>query len=78
MKKDNILRFISLYVLTDFAFLTMFLNSSVIFNWFGIRAMNGICFSNYSNIELANRPNFSKASFELDSEIKVPVIIIYE
>ena len=78
MKKDNILRFISLYVLTAFAFLTMFLNSSVIFNWFGITTMNGIGFSNYSNIELANQPNFSKASFELDSDIKVPVIIIYE
>ena len=78
MKKDNIIRFISLYVLTAFAFLTTFLNSSVIFNWFGIRAMNGIGFSNYSNIELSNQPNFSKASFELDSEIKVPVIIIYE
>ena len=78
MKKDNILRFITLYVLTAFVLLTLFLNSSVIFDWFGIRAMNDIGFSNYSNIGLSNRPNFSKASFELDSDIKVPVKIIYK
>ena len=78
MKKDNILRFISLYVLTAFVLLTLFLNSSVIFDWFGIRAMNDIGSSNYSNIGLSNRPNFSKASFELDSDIKVPVKIIYK
>ena len=78
MKKDNISRIISLYVLTAFAFLALFLKSSVIFDWFGIWAMNDLGFSNYSNIELANRAKFSMASFELDSDASVSVIIIYE
>ena len=38
----------------------------------------GIGFSNYTNIGLSNRPNFSKASFELDSDATVSVKIIYK
>lgn len=38
----------------------------------------GIGFSNYSNIGLSNRPNFSKASFELDSDVTMSVKIIYK
>ncbi len=38
----------------------------------------GIGFSNYTNIGLSNHPNFSKASFELDSDATVSVKIIYK
>lgn len=41
MKKNNILRFVTLFILTAFALLTLFLSSSVIFDWFGIRAKEG-------------------------------------
>lgn len=38
----------------------------------------GIGFSNYTSIGLSNRPNFSKASFELDSDTTVSVKMIYK
>ena len=38
----------------------------------------GIGFSNYTNIGLSNRPNFSKASFALDADTTVSVKIIYK
>ncbi|MGB5437669.1 MAG: DUF2141 domain-containing protein, partial [Maribacter sp.] len=38
----------------------------------------GIGFSNYTNIGLSNRPNFSKASFELHSDSRVSVKMIYK
>lgn len=41
MKKNKILRFVTLFILTAFALLTLFLSSSVIFDWFGIRAKEG-------------------------------------
>ncbi len=41
MKKHKILRFVTLFILTAFALLTLFLSSSVIFDWFGIRAKEG-------------------------------------
>ena len=41
MKKDYIVRFATLFILMVFALLTLFLSSSVIFNWFGIRAKEG-------------------------------------
>lgn len=37
----------------------------------------GIGFSNYSSIGLTNRPNFSKASFELNADKTVEVKVIY-
>jgi uncharacterized protein (DUF2141 family) len=37
----------------------------------------GIGFSNYQSIGLTNRPNFSKASFELNSDKKIAVKVIY-
>ncbi|MGB5665828.1 MAG: hypothetical protein WBM53_03180 [Maribacter sp.] len=70
MKKDNILRLITLYEFTAFTLLTLFWNSSLIFDWFGIRAMEGI--------GLANRRHFSMANFELDSDATVSVKIVYE
>lgn len=43
-----------------------------------ILPIEGIGFSNYDSIGLSNRPKFSKASFELDSDITVSVKIIYK
>ncbi|HRP31381.1 MAG: DUF2141 domain-containing protein [Bacteroidia bacterium] len=37
----------------------------------------GIGFSNYSSIGLTNRPNFKKASFELDRDKEIKVKVIY-
>lgn len=37
----NILRYIAAIALTAFALLTLFLSSSIIFDWFGIRAKEG-------------------------------------
>jgi uncharacterized protein (DUF2141 family) len=37
----------------------------------------GIGFSNYISIGLTNRPNFSKASFELNDDRKISVKVIY-
>ena len=37
----------------------------------------GIGFSNYQSIGLRNRPNFSKASFELNTDKTISVRIIY-
>ena len=37
----------------------------------------GIGFSNYQTIGLRNRPNFSKASFELNTDKTVEVKVIY-
>ncbi|WP_317124951.1 DUF2141 domain-containing protein [Paenimyroides viscosum] len=37
----------------------------------------GIGFSNYQTIGLRNRPNFSKASFELNADKTVEVKVIY-
>ena len=37
----------------------------------------GIGFSNYQTIGLRNRPNFSKASFELNANYEIEVKIIY-
>jgi len=43
-----------------------------------ILPIEGIGFSNYESIGLSNRPKFSKASFELDSEMTKYVTIIYK
>ncbi len=43
-----------------------------------ILPIEGIGFSNYESIGLSNRPNFSKASFELDADVTVSVKIIYK
>lgn len=37
----------------------------------------GIGFSNYESIGLRNKPNFSDASFKLDSSMAINVIVIY-
>ena len=37
----------------------------------------GIGFSNYQTIGLRNRPNFSKASFELNADKTVEIKVIY-
>lgn len=37
----------------------------------------GIGFSNYQSIGLSNRPKFSKASFELNSDMTIDVKVIY-
>lgn len=42
-----------------------------------ILPIEGVGFSNYQSIELTNRPNFSKASFELNSDKKIAVKVIY-
>ncbi len=41
MKKDKILRYIIAIVLIVFALVTIFMSSSVLFDWFGIRARQG-------------------------------------
>lgn len=43
-----------------------------------ILPIEGVGFSNYESIGLSNRPKFSKASFELDSEMTTFVTIIYK
>ncbi|MDE3741129.1 DUF2141 domain-containing protein [Maribacter polysaccharolyticus] len=40
--------------------------------------VEGIGFSNYTSIGLSNRPNFTKASFELDSDTTISVKMIYK
>ena len=42
-----------------------------------ILPIEGIGFSNYQSIGLTNRPNFSKASFELKENKRISVKIIY-
>ncbi len=42
-----------------------------------ILPIEGVGFSNYESIGLTNRPNFSKASFTLDSDKKISIKIIY-
>ena len=42
-----------------------------------ILPIEGVGFSNYQSIGLTNRPNFSKASFELKSDKKIFVKVIY-
>lgn len=42
-----------------------------------ILPIEGVGFSNYQSIGLTNRPNFSKASFELNSDKKIVVKVIY-
>jgi uncharacterized protein (DUF2141 family) len=37
----------------------------------------GIGFSNYASIGLSNRPNFSKASFKLETDKEITVKVIY-
>jgi len=39
--------------------------------------IEGIGFSNFQSIGLTNRPNFSKASFELNADKKISVKVIY-
>lgn len=42
-----------------------------------IKPKEGIGFSNYQSIGFSNRPNFSKASFELSNDKKVKIKIVY-
>ena len=42
-----------------------------------ILPLEGIGFSNYQSIGLTNRPNFSKASFELKENKTISVKVIY-
>lgn len=42
-----------------------------------IMPIEGIGFSNYKSIGLSNKPTFSKASFDLQSDKKIKVNIIY-
>ena len=42
-----------------------------------ILPVEGIGFSNYQSIGLSNRPAFTKASFNLQSDIKIKVNILY-
>ncbi len=42
-----------------------------------ILPLEGIGFSNYTSIGLTNKPKFSKASFELDSDEEINIKIIY-
>lgn len=42
-----------------------------------ILPVEGIGFSNFESIGLTNRPNFSKASFELDKDMTRKVTIVY-
>ena len=43
-----------------------------------ILPVEGIGFSNFTNIGLANRPNFPKASFKLSSDTTVAIKVIYK
>jgi uncharacterized protein (DUF2141 family) len=42
-----------------------------------ILPIEGIGFSNYSSIGFSNKPNFSKASFELNANMEIEVKVIY-
>lgn len=42
-----------------------------------ILPIEGVGFSNYQSIGLTNRPNFSKASFDLNSDKKIAIKVIY-
>ena len=42
-----------------------------------ILPIEGVGFSNYQSIGLTNRPNFSKASFDLNNNKKIVVKVIY-
>jgi len=42
-----------------------------------ILPVEGLGFSNYQSIGLTNRPKYSKASFELSSDMKIEVKVIY-
>lgn len=42
-----------------------------------ILPIEGIGFSNFQSIGLTNRPNFTKASFELSSDKKITIKVIY-
>ena len=42
-----------------------------------ILPIEGIGFSNYTSIGFTNKPKFSKASFELDSNTKMNIKVIY-
>lgn len=42
-----------------------------------IKPKEGIGFSNYQSIGFSNRPNFSKASFELDNDKKISIKVVY-
>lgn len=42
-----------------------------------ILPVEGLGFSNYESIGLTNRPKYSKASFELSSDMKIVVKVIY-
>lgn len=42
-----------------------------------IKPKEGIGFSNYHSIGLSNRPSFTKASFELDSDKKISIKVVY-
>ena len=42
-----------------------------------ILPIEGLGFSNYQSIGLTNRPKYSKASFELSSDMKIEVKVIY-
>ena len=37
----------------------------------------GVGFSNYTSLGFSNRPKFSKASFELNSDMEIEVTVIY-
>ena len=39
--------------------------------------IEGIGFSNYSSFGITNRPNFSGASFTIDSDMEIEVTVIY-
>ena len=43
-----------------------------------ILPIEGIGFSNYQNINLTNRPSFSKASFKIDKNLSKDIKIIYK
>ncbi len=42
-----------------------------------ILPVEGLGFSNYTSLGLTNRPKYSKASFELTSDMKIEVKVIY-
>jgi len=42
-----------------------------------ILPIEGIGFSNFTKIGLGNKPNFSKASFELNADKKIEIKVIY-
>lgn len=42
-----------------------------------IMPVEGIGFSNYQSIGIGNKPNFSKASFDVQNDVKINVKVIY-